>query len=205
VLVTSRDQLTALISRRSARSLFVDALPAADARSLFTDRLGDRAAAEPEATAELLDECAGMPLALNVLVARVQRRPRCSLAAIAQEIRDEGLDELDDPDPASSVQATLSGSYRTLSTDQARLFCLLGVAPGPDIDLAAAAALAGLQPCQARNVLRALEEGSLISINQAGRYQLHDVIRRYAVERARTDLPLSARVAALPDPGFSLV
>ncbi len=51
------------------------------------------------------------------------------------------------------VRAVLSWSYDQLSPPAARMFRLLGLHPGPDISLSAAASLAGL-PAARRRVPR---------------------------------------------------
>jgi hypothetical protein len=46
-------------------------------------------------------------------------------------------------DPHADISAVFSWSYRSLGTEAARLFRLLGLHPGPDISVPAAASLAG--------------------------------------------------------------
>jgi DNA-binding winged helix-turn-helix (wHTH) protein len=79
-------------------------------------------------------------------------------AARAAALRDERgrLDALDTGEPASSARTVFSWSYRNLSQPAARMFRLLGLHPGPDITVAAAASLAGITPGQARRCLEEL-------------------------------------------------
>lgn len=65
------------------------------------------------------------------------------------------------------------------------MFGLLGIVPGPDISLPAAAALTGQPTGQARAVLQKLENASLIQQHKPGRYRMHDLVRQYAAENAR--------------------
>ncbi|MFD7659605.1 BTAD domain-containing putative transcriptional regulator [Actinosynnema sp. NPDC059797] len=196
-VVTSRDQLTGLIAGHGARHLPLDVLSDAEARALLAERLGAaRVEAEPAAVDELIGFCGGFPLALGILAGRARTRPRLPLAVLVAELRDSGLDALDDGDPAASLPAVLSWSHRALDPDQATALALLGIAPGPDIGLPAAARLLGLPPDRARATLRALERVSLIGLDRRNRYHLHDLIRRYAAGAAR-DLPAPVREAAL--------
>jgi DNA-binding SARP family transcriptional activator len=159
VLVTSRNELTGLAATDGARLLTVDVLTGAEARVLLSRRLGsERVAAEPDATAELIMLCARLPLALNIAAARAAARPNHPLAAVAAALRDERgrLDALDTGEPASSARTVFSWSYRNLSQPAARMFRLLGLHPGPDITVAAAASLAGITPGQARRCLEEL-------------------------------------------------
>ena len=147
VLVTSRNQLTGLAAAHGARLISLDLLPREEAVQLLTARIGaGRAAAEPVAVGQIAGLCADLPLALAVAAARAAARPRFPLAALAGELRDAAgrLDALDSGDPAASVAAVFSWSYQQLSPQAARLFRLLGLHPGPDISVPAAASLAAV-------------------------------------------------------------
>lgn len=116
--------------------------------------------AELDAVASLLAGCAGLPLAVSVMAARADAHPRLPLAALAAELREAAtrLDALDVGDLASSVRAVLSWSFHALDAEAATAVRLLGLAPGPDISLAAAASLTTLPAARARAVLRTLGE-----------------------------------------------
>jgi tetratricopeptide (TPR) repeat protein len=198
VLVTSRRKLAALIDRYGARHLQLEILSQDDARALLAERLGrDVVAAAPEAADELIELCGRHPLALAITARHAATRHQVPLSEVTAELRDLGLDMLDDDDPTASLPALLSWSLRHLTEQQRAVFALLGIAPGPDIDLPAAASLAGLPEAQARKVLRALEDHSLLDRRPQGRYTMHDLVRAYAATTARDDLPESAPPAAL--------
>ncbi|WP_433259900.1 BTAD domain-containing putative transcriptional regulator [Actinosynnema sp. CS-041913] len=183
VLVTSRNRLTGLITGHSAHHLPLDMLTDDEARALLADRLGAaRVDAEPTAVAELITLCGGFPLALSIVAG--QASGGLPLAALAADLREFGLGALDDGEPESSLPAVFSWSHRALTDDQARLFALMGTAPGPDISLPAAASLAGLPPARTRTLLRELEQASLVTQEASGRYRMHDLIRQFAAERA---------------------
>ncbi|QUQ62334.1 AfsR/SARP family transcriptional regulator [Kutzneria sp. CA-103260] len=177
VIVTSRDRLAGLVSNHGARPLSV---------GLLGDRIGAAlVAAEPEAVSELLACCAGFPLALSLVAGRAQTRPGFPLAALAAELRDATtrLGVLDEDDPGAGVSAVLSCSHRALPAEQARVFALLGLSPGPDISLGAAAAITGLPPARIAPVLRGLERLSLLQQDVPGRWRMHDLVRLFAVSR----------------------
>jgi tetratricopeptide (TPR) repeat protein len=196
VVVTSRNQLPGLVTGHAAHPVRLDVLSDPEARALLAGRLGDRVTAEPGAVRELIALCGGFPLALGIVAAHARTRPHVPLAALAADLRDLGLGALDADEPAASLPAVLSWSRDALTPPQATAFALLGVAPGADIGLPAAASLTGLDPDEARVVLRGLEQASLISQEPHGRYRMHDLIRAYAVDTAR-DLPDDVRDAAL--------
>jgi DNA-binding SARP family transcriptional activator len=200
VLVTSRRRLAGLTTAHGARSLQLDPLTDTEARELLTRGI-DRArvTAEPGAVAELLARCAGLPLAISIVVARAGRYPRFPLAAFAEELRDLNgrLDALATGDGQINLRALLSWSYHALSLSAAAAFGLLGLAPGKDISLSAAASLLALPIAQARLVLRELEDGHLVEQHLPSRYRMHDLIRLYAIDRAGHDHPESSRGQAL--------
>jgi len=199
VVITSRSQLTGLVATEGARSLALDVLSAAEARDLLAGRLGqDRMAAEPEAAAELVAHCAGLPLALSVTCARAVTRPGVLLADLGAELRDarRRLDALETGDVLTDLRAVFSWSYRRLSEPAARMFRLLGVHPGPDVSVAAAATLAGLPADQARAALAELTRASLLTEDAAGRVSCHELLRAYAAEQAVGDEGQAPRAAA---------
>jgi len=188
VLVTSRSQLSGLAAADGARLLSLDVLAHGEAMQLLTGRIGvGRTAAEPDAVTEIATLCADLPLALAVTAARAAARPAFPLAALAGELRDAAgrLDALDAGDPAASVRAVFSWSYQQLSGESARLFRLLGLHPGPDISVPAAASLAAVDTAQAGRLLRELARAHLIAEHAPGRYAFHDLLRAYAAAQAR--------------------
>jgi tetratricopeptide (TPR) repeat protein len=146
-------------------------------------------AAEPEAVAQLVDRCAGLPLALSIVAARAANQPNLPLHQLANQLRDERerLDLLDLGERDLDVRAVLSWSYQVLSQPAARLFRLLGVHPGPDIDLLACNALIG--DGKVGSLLTELTAAHLLEEHQPGRYRFHDLLRVYAKECAERDEP----------------
>ncbi len=187
VLVTSRRQLAGLAAVEGARLVNLDVLTAAEARELLTRRLGpERVAAEPGAVDQIASLCAHLPLALAVAAARAAARPGFPLAALAAELADSAglLDALDAGDPGSSVRAVFSWSVPQLTGEATRIFRLLGLHPGPDIAVPAAASLAGIAEADARRLLGELTVAHLTAEHLPGRYAFHDLLRTYAAEQA---------------------
>ncbi|MEU5696646.1 BTAD domain-containing putative transcriptional regulator [Actinosynnema sp. NPDC020468] len=182
VLVTSRNRLGALAATHAVRDVVLDVLEPDEARRMFVARVGgERAAAEPGAAATLLGGCAGLPLAIGIVAARAAAQPRARLAALAQE---SGLDALDAGEPQAALRTVFSWSYQALDADASVLFGLLGLAPGPDVSLAAAASLAGASVGRTRSALRALEVANLVQQHRPERFRMHDLVRLYAAELA---------------------
>ncbi len=198
VLITSRRALTTLVAAHGARPLALDVLSDAEALDLLALHLGaDRVAAEPDAVAAIVDGCAGLPLALGILAARAAIAPGLPLAALVADIREDAgrLDAFDAGEVAVNLRAVLAWSYRALRTEEARLFRLLGLAPGPDIGLPAVAGLAGLTAGRVRALLRDLVDAHLVQEHRPGRYRMHDLVRLYAAELADGDDAEAVRAA----------
>ncbi len=140
-----------------------------------------------------------LPLALAITAARAAARPGPPLAALAGELGRESdrLDAFDTGEEATSVRAVFSWSYRQLTESAARMFRLLGLHPGPDINLLTAASLAGLPVRATRRALAELTAASLLSEHVPGRYALHDLLRAYAAEQARQVETADERRAAI--------
>jgi tetratricopeptide (TPR) repeat protein/transcriptional regulator with XRE-family HTH domain len=188
VVVTSRNQLTSLVAAEGAQPLALDLLSEAEARELFARRLGnDRVAAEPDAVEEIIARCARLPLALAIVAGRAAIHPDFSLAVLAAELRDasDRLDALTGDDATTDLRVVFSWSYNTLSPRAARLFCLLGLHPGPDLSAPAAASLGGFSRRRVRSLLAELTRAHLVAEHSPGRYTFHDLLRAYAVDLAR--------------------
>lgn len=200
VLVTSRDQLTSLVAAEGAHCLPLDVLTPDEARDLLARRLGaHRVNAEPDAVDEIITHSARLPLALAIVAARAATNPALPLAALASQLRVSGhrLGALTTGHPTTDIQTVFAWSYRTLTPAAAHLFRLLGLHPGPDISIPAAASLAGLPPPRTGSLLAGLAQANLIVEHTPGRYAFHDLLRAYAAQVAHeTDTDDERRAAA---------
>jgi DNA-binding SARP family transcriptional activator len=202
VLVTTRSRMPDLAS---TKLVDLDVLDDDEALTLFAKVVGDeRAAAEPEATAELLLACAGLPLAIRICAARLNTRTGWTIRSMANRLRDEHrrLDELRAGDLA--VRASFQVSFASLPTNAppggiapADAFRMLGLWHGPSISSAAAAALFGAPEHLASDALETLVDAHLLESTSPDRYKFHDLLRVYSAERAVADLASSARDAAM--------
>jgi DNA-binding SARP family transcriptional activator/tetratricopeptide (TPR) repeat protein len=200
VVVTSRDSLAGLVALHGARRLELDLLPAADARALLRELVGDRVDADPEAADRLAGHCARLPLALRVAAELAAAQPAMPLAALVAELDDQRrrLEMLDSGgDPRAAVTAVFSWSYRHLPADVARLFRLAALHPGAEVDAYAAAALIDADLEQARRLLAALARAHLVHSAGIGRYGMHDLLRAYAAGLASAEDGEPGRRAAV--------
>jgi tetratricopeptide (TPR) repeat protein len=190
VLVTSRNRLSGLVARDGAYRLTLDLLSPQEAVALLRTIIGAaRVDREPDAIAELTRRCAYLPLALRIAAERVAARPHLDVADLVQDLAGE-RDRLDiltvDDDESTTVRAVFSWSYRSLPVETARVFRLLGLHPGPDISVPAAAILTGTGAVAVGRQLERLAAVHLIEETGRNRYAFHDLLRSYAAERAAT-------------------
>jgi len=178
VLITSRSVLPGLeVDER----IGLDVLTEGEATALLAGLIGaQRAAAEPGAVSQVRDWCGCLPLALRIAGQLLAAHPAWPVARLAQLLADERdrMGQLSAGD--LQVRAAFAVSYRQLADGDARLFRLLGLHPGPDFDVAAAASLAGIEPGAAGEVLDRLVLASLVSEDAAGRFGMHDLLRLFA-------------------------
>ena len=196
VLVTSRSQLTGLVTAVGACPLPVGLPTAADARVLLARRLGtQRCRAEPAAVTELVQLCACLPLALSIACAQAACQPHLPLDALVARLREARLDALGTEEETGSLRAAFSWSYRQLSAGTARMFRLLGAHPGPDISARAAASLAGTPSGRTWQDLAELTGASLLTQPRPDRFALHPLLRAYAEQAGGPDGQAEARAA----------
>ncbi|MGI5175220.1 AfsR/SARP family transcriptional regulator [Dactylosporangium sp. CA-152071] len=184
-LITSRDQLLDLIAWEGVHPLTLEVLPHDQAHDLLAARLGpQRIAADTAAADQITTLCARLPLALAMVAARAAVPPHRPLAALAAELaaarRREPVSTADTI--TADVQAAFSWSYRRLTPTAAALFRALGLHPGPDLSVEAAASLAGTTPEKTRPALAELLRAHMVSEFAPGRFTLHDLLREYAAQ-----------------------
>jgi DNA-binding SARP family transcriptional activator len=200
VLVTSRDQLGGLATVVGATMLTLDVVTAGEARDILAHRIGAaRVAGDGEAVERILARCARLPLALAIVGARAAVRPGFSLRAVADELTDaqDRLGAFDAGTPAADLSAVLSWSYQRLDPPGARLFRLLGLHAGPDIDVVAAASLVGEPVARTRRALAELTRVHLAAEPAPGRFQRHDLVHAYSAELCDELEPAAEQHAAL--------
>lgn len=200
VAITSRDTLAGLVVREGAHRIELDPMTADESHSLLSQLLGVRCDAEPEASAELIERCARLPLALRIAAERVRAHSHYRISEFVADLTaEQALDMLDiDGDPQTSVRAVFASSYRHLEPGAAHLFRMLGPHPGYDIDAYAATALVGNGELRTtRRNLEQLVRANLVEESANRRYHVHDLVRAYATELADTTDTATERARAL--------
>ncbi|WBB63604.1 tetratricopeptide repeat protein [Streptomyces sp. WMMC500] len=206
VLITSRDDLTGLVTHSDAIRIRVPTFPADDAVALLRVTTADERTGDPGADlTELAGMCGGLPLALRIAAERAAGRPAIALRELIDELRDESARwTVLTADPGEgneegtdAMRSVFEWSYRALPPSAARLFRLLGLHPGSEFGLPAAAGLAGLEPARLQPMLETLTRAHLLQRRPGGRYEFHDLVRAYAAELVRREENENDRTAVL--------
>jgi DNA-binding SARP family transcriptional activator/tetratricopeptide (TPR) repeat protein len=199
VVVTSRHQLAGLVAREGAVRLPLGELPPEEAyQLLIRSAAADRAGSEPESVRQLAQLCGHLPLALRIAAANLAVHSGRRVADLVRQLRTtDRLATLAVPgDARTAVRAAFDLSYARLPEATRQVFRYLALAPGPDVDLPATAALAGTGPGQAAGHLEVLADAHLIQEVSDGRYGMHDLLRVYALQRAHREESDVARTTA---------
>ncbi|MFD6038986.1 tetratricopeptide repeat protein [Streptomyces griseoincarnatus] len=198
-LVTSRHRLPAL---DDVHRLPLGLLPPDAAGDLFLALASPDAPTEAETRSvrssarRIAVHCGGLPIALRVAAARVRGSTAGEFTEFAGWLDDERkrLAELDDGE--RRVVAVFRSSYARLGDEPRRLFALCGLHPGPRLDIHTAAALADRPEREVRRLMQDLRNASLVTVDGAAHYRLHDLLHAYARTRAHEDIADDALRAA---------
>ncbi|MEV7802166.1 BTAD domain-containing putative transcriptional regulator [Microbispora sp. NPDC088329] len=194
-IITGRGKLADL---PAARLIDLDVLEPEEALSLFAAVAGpERVAAERAAAMDVVAACGFLPLAVRIVAARLASRPSWTVASLVPRLADERrrLDEMKIGNLA--VSATFALGYGQLDARQARAFRLLSLPAGSGISVFAAAAVLGLTPAEAEDVIESLVDASLLEAPAPGRYRFHDLLKLFARRQAEDAEEPGARVLAL--------
>jgi len=196
VVVTGRSALDRLIEDTGAQVVRVEAFNSAQARLLLVERLGEEVvAADPAATATIMTACAGLPLAVNVAAALVERNKESSLRRVAEAVA--SADVRLGAGRGADIERIFRLSYADLEPEAARVFRLLGVHPGPFVTQGVVASLAATTVEEAGRIIAALVDRHLLEERQSGRYGLHDLLREYAMVLANAEETAAERRATI--------
>ncbi|WP_169739828.1 ATP-binding protein [Actinospica robiniae] len=191
-IVTSRGRL---IDLDGARNLSLDVLSEPEAAAMFASALGETG--EREVGAEVVRLCGCLPLGIRLAAARLRHRPAWTLEHLAQLLRDEQRRLPTLETGQRGVAGAFGLSYRRMDAEGRRMFRLLALAPGAEIDRFAAASLAAVTLETADGLLAQLLDAHLLHQRRPDAYQFHDLLRDYARHTAVATDPAAQREAAM--------
>ncbi|MGW1927669.1 AfsR/SARP family transcriptional regulator, partial [Streptomyces massasporeus] len=201
MVVTSRHALTGL---GAATYLVLQPLAADEQHQLLAAICGrERLATERAATEQILTACAGLPLALRIVGARLAHNER-TVSATAGRLDRAGhrlpaltLDHLDVREVFLMSYQALSGSPRQAEREAAAAFRRLGLWPAHPFSAEAAAALLDQPVEQTLDLLDILVGTHLLQNPSPGAYRFHDLLGEFAAERAEQEEGQDERQAGL--------
>lgn len=195
VLITSRQRLAAL---PDATDIPVEIMTPEDGAALFT-RLADRAGlqAASREVAEAVGLCGWLPIVIAPIAGQHKQHRTWRVSDLGARLGRSGGPLTLLVSDRTSVADAFDLSYRHLSDPLKRLFRLLGLHPGPDIDAYSAAALADTDPDTAGSLLEELFGYHLIDEGTSDRYQFHELIRDFAGKQLAGDPPAEREAAEL--------
>lgn len=193
VLVTSR---LAFAGPAGATHVPLDVLSPDDALAYLRRTVGaERVDQAPGVARRITAELGRLPLALS-LAALWMTAPAHRPWLLADHL--ERLEQrrahlrLD-----NAVDASISLSYDQLAEPERRALRLLALHPGADLDAHGIAALADTGLAEATRIADRLVTAHLVRRDEAGRFELHDLIRAFGMARAEDEDAPAGRKAAL--------
>ncbi|GAA4617093.1 AfsR/SARP family transcriptional regulator [Saccharopolyspora hordei] len=184
-VVTSQNQITELVGT----ALWLRLRPVRDqeAVELLTELLGDRARAEPRATAELAELCGRLPAALRIAANKLIAKPHWTVQRLVNRLAEPRtrLDHLEHG--GERLRSRMHASYQRLSPDVARMFRLLGRLDTSEFGLHDVCALLRLDPNEAERLIESLVDVHLLDgvpgpDTEDLRYRFPPLLRTFAAE-----------------------
>ncbi|MET9375813.1 BTAD domain-containing putative transcriptional regulator [Streptomyces sp. NPDC002992] len=202
VVVTSRHALAGLTP---ANHITLQPLDATEQEQLLASICGPgRLFAEQSATERILSACAGLPLALRIVGARLARHSGRSLGTMADRLDQDGrrlsaltLDHLDVSNVFQMSYQALGNSPRETERDAATAFRQLGLWTGHPFSAEAAAALLDHPVERTLELLDILVDAHLLQSPTPGSYRFHDLLGEFAGRIVATEESAEDRQAGL--------
>lgn len=185
-LVTSRSRLPAL---EGVHVVALEPLGAEDGATALRAMLADRGAgADPDAVAEVVRLCGGLPSAMRAAAGRFLSRPMWTLSDLVGVLSDEAGSAAE---PAGPL-AELAAHCATAGQAARRVLGGLPALPG-GVDAAGAAVAAGMAAPAVAAALEELLDRHLVVQPAPGRYAAHPLVRKAV--RSSTPRSIGPRVA----------
>lgn len=198
VVVTSTRRLAGVLMH-GAEYVELQPWPPECSKTLLGKLIGpERLDSEADLAAELLNLCAGLPLAVGVAAARIASRQRRPLARLVRELRqgERGLAALSVGE--DSVARVFDLAYAELSAAAAGLYRAMGRLPLPAVTTAVTAVVLGARLNVAEQVLDELANAHLVEELELDRFRQHDLIRLHAAAIPEEDpMVEEAQLAAI--------
>lgn len=197
VIVTSQRRLSGLLME-GAKLVEMRPMSAENSSTLMADMLpeGD-AETEVSGLREFTELCAGLPVALRVAGARLLRHRPSAGGSVRRSVSLSWRRGALSLPGKGKVEAVFDMSYLGLPRSVQKVYCCMGLHPGPDFSADLVAAAVGDSVDSATRSLDTLMAANLVEAYVARRYRLHDLVRLHARQRAEHDLTADTRTTIL--------
>ncbi|GAB1510395.1 tetratricopeptide repeat protein [Actinophytocola sp. KF-1] len=187
VVATSRSRLSGL-ALDGAHFLEVAPLPDTDALTVLEELVGrERVAGDVPAARRIVALCAGLPLAVSIVGARLAARPRRRLDDEARSLADDRHRLAVTVTGDRSVGAVFTSSYLELDDRARQVYRACAAHPGREFTAAPVAAALAWDATATGDVLAALMDVNLLVEVDDERYAYHDLVRAHARHCGETE------------------
>lgn len=194
MIVTTRAPLGGLVAAARCR---LAPLPERDAVELLARTVGrGRVDDDPAAALAIVRWGGRHPLAVRVLGAWMRQHvgEALPLDRMAEDLRDRGSPGTGDD---QRVGASLEIAHRSLSSEGKRVLRHIGLLPTAELDAGVVGALAGTTAEATARALGELGEAALVDpVGSGGRWRVHELVWRFAADKAARLEPAGLRRAA---------
>jgi DNA-binding SARP family transcriptional activator len=178
VIVTTQRHLIGL---PGARTFEIAGLRPDESLRLLERLAGERRlAAEPAATRRLVTACAGQPIALRTVGARLATRPGWRITAMAGQLEYELTQPVMTHKDCTLVEAPFDRAHSRLEKAEAFLFRQAATWDSPEISAAAAATLMDLPENRVVALLESIADSHLIEAGAFGAYRYDPLVKLHA-------------------------
>ena len=208
VIVTTQHHMIGL---SGARGFEIAGLRPDESLGLLSRLAGERRlAAEPAAAQRAVTACAGHPIAVRIVGARLATRPGWRVTAMVSQLEHELTQPAISHPDCVLVEAPFDLAHQRLGKAEAFLFRQAATSDSPEISVAAAAALLDLSENRALALLESIADSHLIEAGAFGSYCYDPLVKLHArrmalkvdglprCERSRELLARHARGGAFP-------
>jgi DNA-binding SARP family transcriptional activator/Tfp pilus assembly protein PilF/energy-coupling factor transporter ATP-binding protein EcfA2 len=200
VIITTRNRLTGQVC--GGQQFEIDPLDEQSSVNLVKQLIGpERAEAELHSVRDLVRFCEHLPLAIRIVAAKLAARPHWAIRQMVRRLENEKrrLDELDLG--CMSMRATISLSYQNLDKESQTLLRRLGLLGSIEFASWVGAPLLDRDLEAAENILENLVDARLVEVrrtaDQSVRFQVHDLVRIYLMERLVDEESTTERIASI--------
>jgi NB-ARC domain len=190
-LLPPAPNITVITSRRpldlpGAENIVLDVLSQAESLALLQDIVGRERINTDLAGARAVVQLTGyLPLAIRIAGAMIHEDPNLTLTEFASTLANATTMTKNLSYRGMAVRAPFELSYRKLTTSQARTFRFIALIPGIKFTTRQVAALLNTTLNDAQSALNDLVKTGMLRSIGIDSYQMHDLLRSFAVELGR--------------------